>query len=87
MGDGLAIAGYAEPSLVFLTGTHTQLLPNGAVGGCRPAARCRAACAGGRTGDRSHSPRQWLRQGWLATPLGQVAGFNYSRGRWVTPES
>ena len=29
MGDGLAVAGYAEPSLVFLTGTHTLLLPNG----------------------------------------------------------
>ncbi len=79
MGDGLAVAGYAEPSLVFLTGTHTLLLPNGIAAAAAlkfgnaqvvlvagpELARFAASCVAGRK-------------------LGEVEGFNYSRGRWVS---
>ncbi len=84
-GRGLAVAGYAEPSLVFLAGTQTQLLPTGdeaarglmdgtiglAVISDRETSRFTSAA--GRLG---YSPRR------LAT----VRGFNPSRGRWVTLE-
>ncbi len=78
-GDGLAVAGYAEPSLVFLTGTATDLLPNGgAAAAVFKSGRVSAVLVAGTE----------LASFLAASPGGHVAGavsgFNYSRGRWVT---
>jgi 4-amino-4-deoxy-L-arabinose transferase-like glycosyltransferase len=80
LGDGLAVAGYAEPSLMFLTGSHTRILPNGA-----------AAAAALRDGSASLvivSDREMAAFMRAAGPgahaVAHVDGFNYSRGRWVT---
>ena len=79
MGDGLAIAGYAEPSLVFLSGTHTQLLPNGtAAAAALQSGSARIVLVAGTELGR------FAAAGGGTRALGEVAGFNYSRGRWVT---
>ncbi len=82
-GAGLAVAGYAEPSLVFLAGTQTVLLPDGA-----QAAR---ALQAGTAGAVVVSDRELARfagaarsEGLSFHDAGSVAGFNASRGRWVT---
>ena len=81
-GAGLAVAGYAEPSLVFLAGTGTRLLPDG-------AQAARALQAGTATAVVV-SDRELERFADAARPLGlhyriaaTVSGFNPSRGRWV----
>ncbi len=82
MGDGLVLAGYAEPSLVFLAGTHTQLVPNG-----REAAAAllagRASLAVVTSDDLAACEAALAAAGRRAAVRGEVAGFNYSRGRWV----
>ena len=82
-GDHLAVAGYAEPSLVFLAGTHTQLLPNG-----RSAADALHSGAAGLVlvTDREAAgfTREAQRLGMATRTLETVRGFNYSRGRWVS---
>ncbi len=79
MGDGLAVAGYAEPSLVFLTGTHTQLLPNGtsAAAALKSGSARVVLVAGTELG-------RFAAAGLAVHRLGEVTGFNYSRGRRVT---
>jgi 4-amino-4-deoxy-L-arabinose transferase-like glycosyltransferase len=85
MGDGLALAGYAEPSLVFLTGTHTQLLPNG-----RSAADAlvhrRAEMAVVTSDDLAACEAALRAAGYAPRVLDEVSGFNYSRGRWMRLE-
>ncbi len=78
-GDGLAVAGYAEPSLVFLTGTHTQLLPNGtsAAAALKSGSARLVLVAGSELG-------RFAAAGLPAHRLGEVTGFNYSRGRWIS---
>ncbi len=79
MGDGLAVAGYAEPSLVFLTGTHTQLLPNGtSAAAALKSGNARLVLVAGTELAR------FAAAGVPARRLGEVQGFNYSRGRWVS---
>ncbi len=82
-GHGLALAGYAEPSLVFLAGTQTQLLP----GGIQAAAALKAGTASlvvvsSQEMDRFGAAARSL--GLKPRALGVVAGFNPSRGRWLT---
>ncbi len=79
MGNGLAVAGYAEPSLVFLTGTYTQLLPNGtsAAAALKSGSASLVLVAGTELG-------RFAAAGVAARRLGEVDGFNYSRGRWVS---
>ncbi len=82
-GDRLAVAGYAEPSLVFLAGTHTQLLPNG-----RSAADALHAGTAGLVlvtdKEAAGFTREAQRLGMATRTLETVRGFNYSRGRWVS---
>jgi len=82
-GVGLALAGYAEPSLVFLTGTRTQLWPSG-----------ESVAIELRKGtiklvvvtDREMASFERATHALGMTPklVGHVDGYNSSRGRWVT---
>jgi 4-amino-4-deoxy-L-arabinose transferase-like glycosyltransferase len=83
MGIGLAVAGYAEPSLMFVAGTDISLLPDGAQA-ARALADGKASAA--LLGDRDVEAfsRQASLLGMAPKSLGAVRGFNYSRGRWVT---
>ncbi len=83
MGDGLAVAGYAEPSLVFLTGTHTQLIWNGA-GAAAALQRGTASLVIVANGDMAGFAAAAASDGLHPQTVGQVSGYNYSRGRWVT---
>jgi hypothetical protein len=76
------IAGYHEPSLMFSTGTGTQLLRNG------PAAAAFLAEAPGRfaaIGDRDLAAFQAEAQrlGLNLREEGSVDGYNYTRGRHI----
>jgi 4-amino-4-deoxy-L-arabinose transferase-like glycosyltransferase len=81
-GTGLAAAGYAEPSLMFATGTDLQLLPDG-----KAAAE---ALAGGRASEvlveRRTEPLFLATAAALKLPVKKqddIEGFNASRGRRV----
>jgi 4-amino-4-deoxy-L-arabinose transferase-like glycosyltransferase len=82
-GQGVVVAGYAEPSLMFAVGTNIRLLANGAL-----AADGLAAVPDGAAviGDRDQGAfdTQALHLGLTLHKLGEVRGFNYSRGRWIT---
>ena len=82
-GQGLAVAGYAEPSLVFLAGTRTELLPNG-----RSAADALHAGTAGLVLVTDKEAASFTieahRLGMATRMLETVRGFNYSRGRWVS---
>jgi 4-amino-4-deoxy-L-arabinose transferase-like glycosyltransferase len=78
----IAVAGYGEPSLVFLAGTRVRLTDP------REAARHLAA-GPGRLAVVSERRQAAFEQslaetGVAARPVGTVRGFNYSRGRWAT---
>ena len=78
-GNGLALAGYAEPSLVFLTGTNTKLLPNGtsAAQELKSGRASMVVLADTELAAfKAATPASTLRA--------RISGFNYSRGRWVT---
>lgn len=78
----IAVAGYGEPSLVFLIGTRVRLTDP------REAARHLAAGPGrlAVVSERRQAAfeRSLAEIGAAARPVGSVRGFNYSRGRWVT---
>jgi 4-amino-4-deoxy-L-arabinose transferase-like glycosyltransferase len=78
-GAPLAAVGYAEPSLVFLLGTKTQLLSPAA------AAQAIAATPGGEALVESREDAAFRRaltgQGRTPRALGQIAGLDYSNGR------
>jgi 4-amino-4-deoxy-L-arabinose transferase-like glycosyltransferase len=82
-GRGLAVAGYAEPSLMFETGTDTLLLPDG-----KAAAE---ALASGKISivlvEKRTEPGFLKTASALAmrvTRIDDIDGFNSSRGRQVT---
>jgi 4-amino-4-deoxy-L-arabinose transferase-like glycosyltransferase len=81
-GRGLAVAGYAEPSLMFLAGTDILQLPDGA-SGAQALARGRASLV--LVTDRDLAPFEAVCRelGVAARDVAQVGGFNVSRGRWV----
>jgi 4-amino-4-deoxy-L-arabinose transferase-like glycosyltransferase len=74
----VVLAGYVEPSLVFLLGTDTQI-ENG------PGAAQAAAQSGGLALVEDHERIKFLtalsKLGGTARPVDQMSGFNYSRGR------
>lgn len=76
------VAGYHEPSLMFLAGTGTQWLRDGTV-----AARFLADAPGRlvAVGDRDLAAfhAEAARLGMTPREVATVGGFNYSRGRWV----
>jgi hypothetical protein len=80
-GTGLAIAGFAEPSLMFLVGTDITILPDG-----EAAARLLAngAVDAAMVSDADAFAIEAGRFGMSVHGRGAVRGFNYSRGRWVT---
>jgi 4-amino-4-deoxy-L-arabinose transferase-like glycosyltransferase len=82
-GDGLAVAGYAEPSLMFLAGTNLKLLGSGS-----EAARALAAGRAERVlvsnGERARFDDAARQLGLKTQQQGEVSGFNYSRGRWLS---
>ncbi|HSZ51706.1 MAG TPA: glycosyltransferase family 39 protein [Caulobacteraceae bacterium] len=73
----IAVAGYAEPSLVFLLGADTEL------GDARTAARAieehRPAIVEGR--DQAAFAEELAALGVQARQIGQVSGLDYSKGR------
>jgi 4-amino-4-deoxy-L-arabinose transferase-like glycosyltransferase len=72
------LSGYLEPSLVFLLGTDT-LLESGAKAGVLAARQGGIALIGDRERGLFLSAIQ--KNGAKATPVDQVTGFDYSRGR------
>jgi 4-amino-4-deoxy-L-arabinose transferase-like glycosyltransferase len=83
LGDGVVVAGYAEPSLMFAIGTDTQLASSGT-----QAAKILAGLKDGVAiiGDRDKAAfdRQAAQLGLVLHQLADIRGFNYSRGRWIT---
>jgi len=83
MGAGVVVAGYAEPSLILAIGTDTQLAFNGAQAATLVAGlKNGVAIIGDR--DRKAFDRQAAQLGLVLHQLGEIRGFNYSRGRWIT---
>jgi 4-amino-4-deoxy-L-arabinose transferase-like glycosyltransferase len=80
MGDGLAVAGYAEPSLMFLCGSHMRLLANGA----QAAAALQDGSASLVIVTDREMPAFTHAADFPTHAVATVRGFNYSRGRWVT---
>ena len=78
LGTGLIAAGYAEPSLMFLAGTHTTLLPNG-----RGAADYRAGAVIVTDADKAAYLAEAARRHHAPRDMAHVEGFNYSRGAWT----
>ena len=76
----LAAAGFHEPSLMFLAGTDTVLAPTG-TDAARAMAAGTAQEAAVAAPDRPAFEAEAARLGLAVQPLGQVRGFNYSRGR------
>jgi 4-amino-4-deoxy-L-arabinose transferase-like glycosyltransferase len=73
----VAVAGYAEPSLVFLLGADTELGDAG--GAARAIAEGRPAIVEGREAGAFRAAVAGL--GASARPLGEVKGLDYSNGR------
>jgi 4-amino-4-deoxy-L-arabinose transferase-like glycosyltransferase len=83
LGKGLVVAGYAEPSLMFLAGTDLVDLSDGAEA-AKALAHGTATAALVADPDEAAFRAQAGRLGITTTARGSVRGFNYSRGRWVT---
>ncbi len=81
-GTGLAVAGYAEPSLMFATGTNTQLLPDG-----KGAAESLASGKASIVLVEKRSEAAFLSAAdalhLKAAKIDEIDGFNPSRGRTV----
>jgi 4-amino-4-deoxy-L-arabinose transferase-like glycosyltransferase len=79
---GFAAVGYAEPSLMFICGTDTAMLPDGAAGArFLMAAPGRVALVESRERDRFLAA---AKAGGVAPhAFGEIDGFNYSNGRRV----
>ena len=83
LGNGVIVAGYAEPSLIFAVGTDTQLAFNGAQAASLLAGRTNGvAIIGDR--DKAAFDSKARQLGLSLHALGEIRGYNYSRGRWIT---
>jgi 4-amino-4-deoxy-L-arabinose transferase-like glycosyltransferase len=80
-GKGIAIAGYAEPSLMFLVGTDIRNQPDGEAAAKLLASGAVSAVV---VADADAFAIEAGRLGISPQPQGAVRGFNYARGRWVT---
>jgi 4-amino-4-deoxy-L-arabinose transferase-like glycosyltransferase len=83
LGKGVVVAGIAEPSLMFALGTDIALVANGSQG-ADALARTRDGVAIVADQDKPDFDRQATRLGVLPHTIGEIRGFNYSRGRWIT---
>jgi 4-amino-4-deoxy-L-arabinose transferase-like glycosyltransferase len=79
-GEGLAVAGYAEPSLVFLAGTGTRLVV--ASEAAKALARHEVALTLVEDADDAAFHAALAARHVVPDPVGSVDGFNYSNGRW-----
>jgi 4-amino-4-deoxy-L-arabinose transferase-like glycosyltransferase len=81
--ERMGVAGYAEPSLVFLLGAKIHLLPSG-----EAAAQFLAAEPGRVVAVDNHAEvpfrREAERLGLTLKEIGMVTGLNYSRGHFLT---
>ncbi len=83
LGKGVAVAGYAEPSLMFSVGTDTDFVWNGAQAAISLASGASSvAIIGDR--DLAGFTAKARSLGLSPTKIGEIRGFNYSRGRWIT---
>ncbi len=81
-GTGFGAVGFHEPSLMFLAGTDTEMLPTAEAGAAALASgRVSALLVGDR--DRSAFDDAAARLGLATREVDTVTGFNYSRGRSV----
>jgi hypothetical protein len=83
LGEGLVASGYAEPSLMFTAGTDLLLAPDGAEA-ARDLQTGRATAAIVAGPQLPGFAMETVRLGLTPARIGEVRGFNYSRGRWVT---
>ncbi|AWK89070.1 ArnT family glycosyltransferase [Azospirillum thermophilum] len=74
----VASAGYSEPSLVFLLGTHTKLVHGGDAAGHLLAG---GACALALVEQKEEAPFRAALGGREPVSLGGIAGFNYNTGK------
>ena len=81
-GSPIAVAGYHEPSLMFLAGTDTLLSPTGADAAQAMRAGQAVAAAVARP-DLASFRAEAARLGMAVQDWGTLTGFNYSRGRPV----
>ena len=81
-GRTLVAVGFHEPSLMFLAGTDTVLAPTG-VDGARALDAGTASVAAVAAADLPSFRAEVLRSGRALQTIGDVHGFNYSRGRRV----
>ncbi|HVJ52840.1 MAG TPA: glycosyltransferase family 39 protein [Aliidongia sp.] len=73
-------SGYAEPSLVFLLGTATELVPAEVAAADLTAGKVGLSLVEARQDAAFHLALA----GKPAHALGQVSGFDYSNGKWMT---
>jgi 4-amino-4-deoxy-L-arabinose transferase-like glycosyltransferase len=78
----VAVAGYSEPSLVFLLGSGTELLPADAAASA--LAQHRAASAIVAQSQKAAFEQALARLGAVAHAAGTVSGLDYSTGKPVT---
>ncbi|TPW29874.1 ArnT family glycosyltransferase [Pararhizobium mangrovi] len=79
----LTVAGFEEPSLIFLAGTHT-MLTDGEGAARALAADPRCAIAAVTAGKRKRFDDTLARTETKAEPLATIKGFDYSKGDWLT---
>lgn len=82
-GRPLAVAGFHEPSVMFLVGTNTVLSPTGAAA-ADALAGGQAAAAAVSNRDEASFQTEAARAGLHVSALATLQGFNYSRGRDTT---
>jgi 4-amino-4-deoxy-L-arabinose transferase-like glycosyltransferase len=78
----IGVAGYSEPSLVFLLGTDTILEPAAALARDLDAGRVGAALVSDREIPAFEAALAAV--GGTAARLGEISGFDYSNGHWLT---
>jgi 4-amino-4-deoxy-L-arabinose transferase-like glycosyltransferase len=83
LGEGLVVAGYAEPSLMFLAGTDLVNVSDGKEAAEALGKGTATAVLVADADEAAFSARAG-RLGIALHERGTVRGFNYSRGHWVT---
>ncbi len=81
-GEIVSSSGFAEPSLVFLLGTETELVPPEAAAKDLATGKVALSLVEKQQEAAFHAALDAA--GKTAKPLGQTYGFNYSNGKWLT---
>jgi 4-amino-4-deoxy-L-arabinose transferase-like glycosyltransferase len=83
-GERLAIAGYAEPSFVFLAGTKAKLASDGADAAEFMIATANSFALIEQNAEDAKFRQRLTEKGYSPEAIGQVAGINYSKNRETT---